>query len=61
MLLTQASVNDKLFGGLSAKKAEVLAAILPKLVIAGDQALTVLRLTIGDSKAGQSARKRAAS
>ena len=54
-------MNDKLFGGLSAKKAEVLAAILPKLVIAGDQALTVLRFTIGDSKAGQSARKRAAS
>ncbi len=57
----QAPVNDKLFGGLSVKEAEVLAAILPRLVIAGDQALALLKFTIGDSKADQPQRKRAAS
>jgi len=57
----QAPVNDKLFGGLTSKEAEVLAGILPKLVVAGDQALALLKFTLKDRDIGAQGQKKAAS
>ena len=49
----QAPVNDKLFGTLSAKEAQVLADVLPKLVDTSDQALALLMFTLKSEARGK--------
>ena len=56
----QAPVNDRLFGGLTPKEVQTLSSILPRLVVAGDQALALLKFTLKSPAPAPAKRRKAA-
>ena len=46
----QAPVNYKVFGDLTAARFKMLAELLPRMVMAGDEAMALLRFTSASRK-----------